>query len=125
MRRSQDRLRDILEAIDAIQSSAAGHARAAFFERFEEERDFADALSFRIVVIGECVSSLLAESSRAPLPWLEAEREVDWSGWIGLRNVVAHQYFRRDPRKVWETIRELPVLRRAVARALASGEGPE
>jgi uncharacterized protein with HEPN domain len=68
------------------------------------------------------VGALLSEAARSPSPWLDAEKAIDWSGWVGLRNVVAHQYFRRDARKMWETLRELPALREAIARALDAAE---
>lgn len=121
MRDPRDRLHDILHAIEAIQASVEGQTRSAFIARFDDDAEFADALSYRLIVIGEGVAALLSEAARRPVPWLQSESAVDWSGWIGLRNVVAHQYFRRDSRKVWETVRELPAFRRTVAAALAAG----
>jgi uncharacterized protein with HEPN domain len=45
---------------------------------------------------------------------------VPWSSYAGLRDVIAHQYFRVQREIVEETVkRDLPILRAAVDRLLA------
>lgn len=34
----------------------------------------------------------------------QARPEIRWSGWIGLRNVLVHQYFRISLARVWEIV---------------------
>ena len=103
MRHDEDRLRDMLEAIDAIRSRV-GSSRSGFD---------ADAMVrvwclHHITIIGEAASRLSDEiRNRHPTaPW----REV-----IGMRNAVVHGYFDVDWDEVWTVVeRDLEPLRAAV-----------
>jgi uncharacterized protein with HEPN domain len=44
-------------------------------------------------------------------------RQLDWNGWVGLRVILAHHYFRVDPQLVWDTIeRGIPQLKESVTK---------
>jgi uncharacterized protein with HEPN domain len=47
-----------------------------------------------------------------PASIVTAHPEVDWRGWVGLRNVLTHGYYRRDPPVIWRAIG--PVIWRAI-----------
>jgi uncharacterized protein with HEPN domain len=110
MRDDDRRLADILEA-----------ARAVL--RFVEGRDESDlaqdemlvaALLQKIVVIGEAAASVSEDRRRAmdELPWREM---------IGMRNLVAHHYWRVEPQILWATVRrDLPAL---ISQLEAAGVG--
>lgn len=74
------RLRDIAEAIETIK----GHIAAGEFDR-----KTSDAVLYNLVVIGEAAAQLSDEtrSAASEIPWLRV---------VGLRNLIAHEYFRVD-----------------------------
>lgn len=102
--------RDIKEAIVAI----AGHLDAVGDE--PGARDAAllhDALLFQFVIIGEAVKHLAPETRAS-------EPKIPWTDVAGLRDLIAHEYFRIDIDRVLEIVqRDLPPLERAIDRLLA------
>jgi uncharacterized protein with HEPN domain len=79
-RREAQRLRDIREAIGAIR----GHIGAGSFDRM-----VSDAVLYNLVVIGEAAAQISTDTrARAP--------EIPWTKIVGLRNLIAHEYFRID-----------------------------
>ena len=108
-RDEQDRLRDIEDAIVAI------HKHLERVNKTEPKMDDAllhDALLFQFVVIGEAVKHLTPETR-------EAAPEIPWAGIAGLRDLIAHEYFRIDIHRVIEVVeRDLPPLERAISQML-------
>jgi uncharacterized protein with HEPN domain len=98
---------------------------ATFLQRFGDGiNPFAAALSFALVAIGEACRQLVGVgdtgSGTAPAPIVTAHPEIDWRGWIGLRNVLTHGYHRRDPPVIWRASSEL----RALVQACAAWREP-
>jgi uncharacterized protein with HEPN domain len=88
---------------------------AAFVQRFGDGiTPFAAALSFALIAIGEACRQLVgggdAAGSPPPAPIITVHPEIDWRGWIGLRNVLTHGYHRRDPPVIWRAMGELRTL---------------
>jgi uncharacterized protein with HEPN domain len=87
---------------------------AAFQQRFGDGiNPFGAAMSFALVAIGEACRQLSGDGStpgRPPAPIVTAHPEIDWRGWVGLRNVLTHGYHRRDPLVIWRAIGELTAL---------------
>ncbi len=79
-RRDELRLRDIIAAIETIRSHLAGG---------EFDRKTSDAVLYNLVVIGEAAAQLSDETR------LEAP-QIAWTSIVGLRNLIAHEYFRVD-----------------------------
>jgi uncharacterized protein with HEPN domain len=79
-RREAVRLRDIRNAIAAIRD----HIAAGSFDR-----KTSDAVLYNLVVIGEAATQI-ADETRARAP------EIPWTRIVGLRNLLAHEYFRID-----------------------------
>ncbi len=110
MRRGEaERLRDLKDAIAAI---------VAHIERARSLLDglndplLHDALLFQFVVIGEAVKHL-GEETRARAP------EIPWEDVAGLRDLIAHEYFRIRIERVLEIVeRDLPALEQAIERLL-------
>jgi uncharacterized protein with HEPN domain len=67
-----------------------------------------DALLFQFVVIGEAVKNLTPETHKsAP--------EIPWTEIAGLRDLIDHEYFRIDIRRLLEIVdRYLPQLEQAL-----------
>jgi hypothetical protein len=121
MRQERQRLQDIAQAAAAIAGSIEGMTAKRFAAAFTEDSTFADALSYRLVVIGEAINALLGDAAqgRAGAPVIAAHPQIDWAGYAALRHILAHQYFRRDPARIWTAItEELPALHDLVSREL-------
>ncbi len=109
-RDEQERLRDIRDAITAIREHLANAG-----ERSADKENplLHDALLFQFVVIGEAVKHLASETR-------EAAPEIPWADIAGLRDLIAHEYFRIDIHRVIEIVdHDLPALEQAVDRLLA------
>ena len=105
-------LADILGAANAI---------ADFLERVEEERFTADgllqsAVLQKLMVIGEAASRVSSELR-------ERHPQVEWRTIVGLRNVVAHQYFAIEWSLIWTTaIQDVPALREQISAIIEGDE---
>jgi uncharacterized protein with HEPN domain len=108
MRDLADRLTDIRTAAGDIQSFVAGLDEAAFGALPETDRRTYRAIKNALAEIGEAIKQL-------PPEILAAHREIDWRGFAGLRDIVAHQYFSVELPRLWPTVNdELPALLAAV-----------
>ena len=108
-RDERDRLRDIQDAITAIRKHLEQGG-----ETPEARQDplLHDALLFQFVVIGEAVKHLSPETR-------ESAPEIPWADIAGLRDLIAHEYFRIDIHRVLEIVeRDLPPLEEAINRML-------
>lgn len=102
-----ERLRDVLEA--------AGRIRRHRSRAGVVPKDLLlDAVKYQLVVIGEAVKGV-GTTTRSQQP------EVSWQKIAGLRDLLAHEYFRIDSRRIDSIVDlELSDLERA-ARQLLSG----
>lgn len=99
---------DIYDSIKANQKYTIGLSRADFMASSEKQ----DAVIRRLEVIGEAANRL-ADDFRSQYP------EIPWSGIVGLRNVLIHEYDTIDLDRVWETIvKNIPDLERQVRKIL-------
>jgi uncharacterized protein with HEPN domain len=86
-------LDDILEAIDRISEYVHGMDGDAF----GSDRKTQDAVIRNLEVIGEASRNLADE--------LKAQaNEIEWSKIIGLRNILAHEYFGVSVPIVWDIV---------------------
>lgn len=82
MRSDAERLQDILEAIERIQSRAQ-------IEQLQEDELLQVWVLYHLQIVGEAVRSLSAGLT-------QQHPEVPWSQIVGLRNRVVHEYFDID-----------------------------
>ncbi len=109
-RDEQERLRDIKDAIAAIREHLKRVDRAA---PKMDDAMLHDALLFQFVVIGEAVKHLATSTC-------ESAPEIPWADVAGLRDLIAHEYFRIDIHRVLEIVEhDLAPLERAIERLLA------
>lgn len=107
MRDPAERLRDVLEAIAAIERHADCTKQS-----FERDELLQTWFLRHLQIIGEATRAL-PEDVRAMAP------EVPWHQIAGMRNVLVHGYFEVDTDLVWNTAtRDLPALKPAVERLL-------
>ncbi|MEM2097028.1 MAG: DUF86 domain-containing protein [Methanothrix sp.] len=107
MRDPEERLRDILEALSAIERYL-NRGRAAF----EQDELLQGWFVRNLQIIGEAARAL-PEDVRAMAP------EIEWPKIIGMRNVLVHGYFDIDLDIVWDAAsRDAPALKPSVERLL-------
>jgi uncharacterized protein with HEPN domain len=109
VRRDEQRLQDILEAIEKI-DRFAGEGRAAF----DADERTQVWIVHHIQIVGEAARAL-SEDLRMKNP------QVPWSLIVGMRHILVHDYFGIDLDEVWSVVeRDLPMLRREVQAILDS-----
>jgi len=112
MRDPRERVRDILEAIAAIERHL--HRGRVEFERDELLQGW---FVRNLQIIGEAARAL-PEDVRTLAP------EIPWPKLAGMRNVLVHGYFDIDADIVWEAAsRDAPALRTPLERLLQHLEG--
>ncbi|MBD8894263.1 HepT-like ribonuclease domain-containing protein [Roseibium litorale] len=114
------RLSDILEAIGDIRAFTEGMDQTAFLEAPVRDRKTYWAVLAALLVIGEAVKGLPAQiRDRHP--------DISWHAIAGLRNLLAHEYFRVDADLVWAVLEngELDTLEACIRaeQHLSAGEG--
>lgn len=101
-------LDDIFDAVSTILSYVAGMD----FDSFAADRKTVDAVVRNLEIIGEAARAL-GESTKACAP------EIEWNKIIGLRNILAHQYFGVNTQIIWDIIQtKLPALKHACEKLL-------
>lgn len=110
-RDERERLRDVKDAITAINTHLE---RADDTTREANDQLLHDALLFQFVVIGEAVKNLSPQTR-------ELAPEIPWTDIAGLRDLIAHEYFRIDTDRILEIVdRDLPPLEQAIDRLLSA-----
>ena len=109
-RRAERFLADILDAIEAIQGYVGNGEEA-----FRADRRTRDAVQMRLIEIGEAVKKV----EELGLNLSASEPGIEWSRIAGMRDVIAHHYWRVSETLLWETVQKsLPPLKEAVKRLL-------
>jgi uncharacterized protein with HEPN domain len=74
------------------------------FEDFSQNRLLQHAVVRLIEIIGEAARNISPE-------FKDAHPEIPWTGIVGMRHRLIHEYFRVAPDKVWEVVnKDLPGL---------------
>jgi uncharacterized protein with HEPN domain len=101
MRSDLHRVDDILSAVAKIEKYAARGSGAFFSDELIQVW-----VLHHLQVIGEALRSMTEEFQT------RFKDSLEWSGWIGLRTIVAHHYFHIDPVLIWQTVeRDIPALK--------------
>jgi uncharacterized protein with HEPN domain len=115
----EDRLRDIRQAAIDLRDFIADMETAAFHALPHADRMGFRAVKNALTELGEAAKAI-PEQTRARHP------DVDWKGFAGLRDMMAHQYFGIDTRMLLPIVRdEIPALLRAVESELQELDPPE
>ena len=92
LRSSQERVRDILDAVDEIRHFISGMNR----EQFLDDAKTLKAVVADLTIIGEAARHI-------PDPTIQAHPEIPWALMRAMRNRIVHGYYRVDPVIVWDT----------------------
>ena len=115
----EERLHDIRQAAIDLRDFIADMETTAFHALPHADRMGFRAVKNALTELGEAAKAI-PEETRARYP------EVDWKGFAGLRDMMAHQYFGIDTRMLLPIIRdEIPALLRAVESELQEQDPPE
>jgi len=95
MWRDDARLLDMLLAARELDKYTEGVS----FEEFDRNRLLQHAIIRLIEIVGEAARNISTE-------FKAAHPEIPWSGIIGMRNQLIHEYFRVDSDKVWEVVKK-------------------
>lgn len=91
-------LGDIFDSIEKIE----GYITGLDFEDFSADNKSIDAVVRNLEIIGEA-------SRNIPTTIKTKHPEIPWKRMVGLRNVIAHEYFGVDIRIIWQiATRNLP-----------------
>ena len=108
MRRDEQRLHDIVGALDWIANATTGLTEIEFLAN----ETLCFAVAQRLTVIGEAVARITPEITAR-------YTSVPWQDIVGLRNILVHEYFGIHWPLVWQTaVDHAPVLRLQVAEIL-------
>lgn len=108
-------LRDIYEAIESIERFIRGMDLSAF--KTDEKTNA--AVERKLLVLSEAARRLGDDAERL-CP------SIPWNDIRGIGNWLRHQYDRVEPSVIWLTVeRDLPPLKLAVEKTLASPNSPE
>jgi uncharacterized protein with HEPN domain len=91
----QERVRDILQAIQEIRKFTEGMN----FEAFQNDDKTIRAVEMNLIIIGEAAGQI-------PENVQEKYSQIPWSLMRAMRNRMAHVYFSVDERLLWETVTE-------------------
>lgn len=109
MRNDADRLRDILDAITAIESRTSDGRNT-----FDTDPLIRVWVIHHLLIIGEAASRLTKSLT-------DASTSIPWPQIVGLRNILVHQYFGVDHNLVWGIVeRDLLPLEQSITQLLAS-----
>lgn len=101
MRDDKIRLQDILDAIEQIEIYIKEGKEAFFHNKLLQS-----GVLYQLIIIGEAAGDIDI-SFRNQYP------HIPWKQIIGMRSILAHQYFRIDLGVVWSTVSEhLPSLKK-------------
>lgn len=105
MRRDDQRLSDILEALDWIARALSSKTEADFVA----DDTLCYAVAQRLTTIGEAAARLTPEAKTR-------DASVPWQDIVGMRNILVHEYFGIYWPLVWQTaVDHAPILRQKIA----------
>jgi uncharacterized protein with HEPN domain len=111
MRDPKERLRDILQAIEAIE-----RYRSCERSEFDQNEMLQVWFLRHLEIIGEAARNL-PDEVRAMAP------DIPWHKIIGMRNILVHGYFMIELDIVWDTVQQdVPALKPAVEELLVELE---
>jgi uncharacterized protein with HEPN domain len=100
MRADRERLQDILQAIQEIEAYKLQGKRS-----FEQNKLLQSGILYQLIIIGEATGDINSTLR-------DKYAYIPWKNIIGMRDILAHQYFKIDLKLVWLTIdQKLPELK--------------
>ncbi len=116
---SQHRLSDYLDHMLNAIKLALSYVEGLEKEEFLDDNKTQQAVVLNILVLGEAAAKLVNEYPE----FVAAHTEMPWAQMRGMRNRMAHGYFKIDMDIVWETVmKDLPPLVEALKVTLPTDQ---
>ena len=94
------------DSISVIEGATNGMT----FEEFKKNVTVQDCVVRRIEIIGEAANHI-------PDSFQVEHSEIEWRKIVGMRNIIAHEYFGVDLKIVWDTLTtRIPVLKEELSK---------
>lgn len=94
-----DMLQQIIETLARIQWSFSTVPDPDFFYASIEGMEKLDAIGMKLLVVGELLKKIDKKTNKLLLVQYP---KIDWIGFMGLRDVIAHDYYNLNPVKIFE-----------------------
>ncbi|MDR2116176.1 MAG: DUF86 domain-containing protein [Planctomycetaceae bacterium] len=94
-----DMLQQIDETLKRIKQAFTPVVNADFLVASTEGLEKLDAISMKLLAIGEILKKIDKKTNKL---LFSKYPEIDWTGFIGLRDVIAHGYYNLDPVRIFE-----------------------
>jgi len=105
--RDKNKLRDILEAIEAIEAYSVSS-----YDEFLADTKTQDAILYNLIIIGEAANQISSE-------FQEQYYTIPWSSMIGTRNIIVHGYDQVQLQIVWKILqKDLESLKSEITKVL-------
>ncbi len=102
-------LQDILEEIAKVERYGEG----LDLDQFKQDELVVDGINMNLIIIGEAANAVPDEIQ-------QQYSHIDWRNVIGLRNAIAHEYFRLNLARIWNIVEvEIPELKQQIQDILA------
>jgi uncharacterized protein with HEPN domain len=112
----RERLESILEALKRIPRRFAAVSSAEYFTITEDGKDRLDAICMILIAVGEAFKQI---DKKTQGKLLARYPEIEWSGVMGVRDVIAHGYFEIDVEEVFSICQtDIPILIEIVHKML-------
>ena len=113
-----DMLQQLAETVERIQGAFSTVSEPDFFYASMEGMEKLDAIGMKLLAIGELLKKIDKKTNKSLLVKYVA---IDWTGFIGLRDVIAHDYYNLNPVKIFEICtNEVGPLHSTVNRIIAN-----
>ena len=93
-----DMLHQIAETLERTQRLFSTMVKPDDFCDSDEGRDKLDAISMRLLAVGEMLKNIDRKTNKL---LLAKHGKIDWAGFMGLRDVIAHEYYNLNPDRLF------------------------
>lgn len=112
----RDKLEQINEAVARIEKRFSTIRTPSDFMATEPNRDKLDAIAMLLIAIGESFKKIDKETEGQ---FLKNYPDIDWKGVIGVRHVLAHDYFDLDVEEIYKICKhDIPILGNMITQML-------
>ena len=112
----REKLEQVREALLRIEKRSSSIQSPGDFLDSEDNMEKLDAIAMMLIAVGESFKKIDRETDGQ---LLAKYPEIDWHGVIGLRNVLAHDYFDINAEEIFKICKQdVPQLLDAVKRML-------
>ncbi len=114
----KEKIEQINDALSRIEKRSSAVKSPTDFLKTDANQDKLDAIAMLLIAIGESFKKIDKETEGA---FLKKYPEIDWKGIIGVRHVLAHDYFDIDVEEIYKICKQdIPVLRKVISHMLSA-----